>query len=98
MVEPQVEDVEDVVLEMARNFVWWKKPEEAASNVSEVLCRALRYGSWDDIQRLESVVGREAFREALMHASPGILDEASWNYWHFRFKLQPVPPTPKRIL
>ena len=87
---------EDVILEMARNFVWWKEPQEAALNIIDLLCRALRYGSWEDIQRLEAVVGRNAFCEALLHSSPGILDEPSWNYWHHRFNLLPVPPLPKR--
>lgn len=83
---------------MARIFVWWKTPEEALVNLYDVLCRALRYGSWNDLKELEEVVGQAALREALIHAPPGILDEASWNYWHHRFGILPVPPLPRRPL
>lgn len=42
--------------------------------------------------------GDEAFKEALRHAPPGILDARSWNFWNLFYCFEPVPPPSVRPL
>ena len=83
---------------MAQNFIWWKNPEEGAQNLIDLICRVMTLGTWEDVQELQEAVGEQKFRQALSHAPPGIFDERSWNYWHYRFGILPIPPLPKRSL
>ena len=87
--EPQLEDI-------AREVVWWEPPEVTLSDQNDFLCRVMARGSWDDLRCVEEKFGEEALREALRHARAGVMDPASWHYWHHRFGLDPVPELPKR--
>lgn len=87
--DPQLEDI-------ARMVMWWEAPEVALSDQNEFLCRVMARGFWDDVKHVEKVFGEDAFREALRHCGPGVMDPASWHYWHYRLGIEPVPELPKR--
>ena len=53
-------------------------------------------GFWEDIQCVEKIFGEAAFREALPHCRPGVMDTRSWNYWHHRLGINPIPELPRR--
>ncbi len=58
----------------------------------------MQLGTADDIQTARTLLGDEAFRDALRGGPPGILDARSWTFWHlFLFKTAP-PPMPSRPL
>jgi hypothetical protein len=84
--------------QVAKRLVWWKEPAEALSDRVRFLAQVMTYGTSDDL----AVVGRHfsesAFREVLAHPPAGVFDPRSWNYWHVRFGLSPVPELPKRVL
>jgi len=87
--DPQLEAI-------ARGVVWWEPPDVTLSDPNDFLCRVMARGLWDDIKHVEKVYGEEAFRVALRHARPGVIDIASWHYWHHRLGIEPVPEMPKR--
>jgi hypothetical protein len=87
--DPQLEDI-------ARGVVWWEAPEITLSNQDEFLGCVMARASWAELRHVEAVYGEEAFREALRHAKPGVIDIASWHYWHHRLGIEPVPEMPKR--
>jgi hypothetical protein len=82
---------------IARAVVWWEPPEVTLSNQDEFLCRVMARGTWKEIQYVEKIFGEEEFREALRRARPGVIDPASWHFWHHRLGIEPVPDAPKRI-
>ena len=81
---------------IAREVVWWQPSEETLSNEEDFLCRVMARGFWEDIQDVEKVFGKDAFREALRHCRAGVMDKRSWSYWHHRLNVDPVPDMPRR--
>ncbi len=81
---------------IAREVVWWQEPEETLADSDDFLCRVMGRGFWEDIQTVERVFGADALRDALRHCRPGAMDNRSWNYWHHRLRVEPVPDMPRR--
>lgn len=82
--------------EIARKVVWWEPAEITLADKNDFLCRVMARAVWRDVQYVEKSFGDSAFREALRHCRPGVMDPASWHYWHFRLRMDPVPEAPKR--
>jgi len=88
----------DPLLEkIAREVVWWEPPEVTLSDPNDFLCRVMARASWKDIRYVEKLFGEDAFREALRRCRPGVMDPASWHFWHYHLGVEPVPEPPKRI-
>lgn len=81
---------------IAREVVWWETPEVTLSDQNDFLGNVMARGVWDSVQHVVTVYGEEAFREALRKAKPGVIDVASWHYWHHRLGIEPVPEMPTR--
>jgi hypothetical protein len=81
---------------IAREVVWWETPEVTLADQNEFLGNVMARGVWDAVQRVVDIYGEEAFRDALRHSKPGVIDAASWHYWHHRLGIEPVPELPKR--
>lgn len=89
--EPRLESI-------AREVVWWETPEVTLSDRDDFLCRVMARGFWGDVQHVEKVFGEDAFRRALSHCRPGVMDTGSWHHWHYRLGVEPVPEQPRRII
>lgn len=89
---PQDHQLESI----AREVVWWEAPEVTLSDQDGFLGRVMARGFWDDVLRVEAIYGKDAFREALRNSKPGVIDVASWHFWHHRLGIEPVPEMPKR--
>jgi hypothetical protein len=89
---------EERLASIARRVSWWEPAEVTLSNASLFLCRAMVLGTWEDLCFLLNRYGKEAFREALRDAPPGLFDNRSWHYWHHRLQLLPVPRMPQRAI
>ena len=90
-----------VLRRMARKYVWWCSPAEALKRPHLVTSQVMELGDYDDVLRLESVVGRDALVAALQEAEPGRFSAPSWTFWHYRLGLaRPgrVPVLPKRTI
>jgi hypothetical protein len=86
----------DDISEIAQRLIWWESPEEALGRPARLIMQVMTRGRWEDVLFLQGVYGKQAFKEALLHAEPGVFDIKSWNYWHVVFGL-PVGPLPKRV-
>jgi hypothetical protein len=90
---------DDAVLrELASRYVWWKPPERALEGRTHFICQLLQLGTAEDVRAARSILGDEAFRDALRSAPPGVLDARSWSYWHLVLFGRPAPPLPARPL
>lgn len=94
---PQIDH--DTLRALARKYIWWKTPEEAAQMPARVIAQVMDIGDYDDVQLVASRAGDEYLREVLTHAEAGQFSERSWTYWHYRLglaDLDEVPPLPQR--
>jgi len=87
---------------LAKKYIWWKSPDEAARDTRRVVAQIMNVGDFDDVRIALLTLGKEPFREALTHAEPGWFSPKSWAYWHYRFGITAFdnapPPLPKRTL
>jgi len=82
--------------QIARRVKWWEPAEATLSDQDDFLCRVMALGLWDDMVYAERIFGEEAFSRALSRCRPGLMDPASWHYWHHRLGSETVPSLPKR--
>lgn len=87
---------------LAKKYVWWKSLDEALRYPRQVIAQIMNLGTWTDVRRLETLVGRTDLRDVIEHADPGWFSPDSWCYWHYRLGLTPparaVPAMPVRTL
>jgi hypothetical protein len=81
---------------IARKLFWWKLPEEALADTIRFAAQVMTYGNWEDVQTAKAELGEEVFRQTLLKPPPGVFDARSWVYWHHYFRIDPIPPLPKR--
>ncbi len=85
--------------QLARKYVWWKTPQEAAAMPDRVIAQVMNMGDYLDVQTLAVQVGDEVLRSVIRHAEAGQFSKRSWAYWHYRLglaALEDVPPLPSR--
>ena len=85
------------LVRIAKALCWWQPPEESLANPRRFLAQVMTLGTWDEVQTVREILGRDAFRDALIHAPPGVFDPRSWAYWHAVFGL-PEAEMPRRSL
>ena len=90
--------MEPDLLELARRYVWWESPERALERRDLLLCQLMQLGTEEDLALARRTWGDDAFKHALRHAPPGLLDARSWNFWNLFYGNAPVPPPPSRPL
>lgn len=65
-------------LRTARRIVWSEDAATALSDPYRFSAYAFRYAAPEDTDLILSHIGEEGLRDALDHASPGIMDGRSW--------------------
>lgn len=83
---------------LARRYVWWNNTEWALAHADILIANIMNLGSWEDIQALRKEVGDEVLKKVLRHPPPGYFNYRSWDYWHVKFNITPIPPLPTRKL
>lgn len=88
-----------LLAELARKYIWWLSPQEAANYPARVVAQVMNIGVFRDASRMAEAVGDDGLRSVLQHAEAGQFNARSWHYWHYRLELaEPgqVPPLPVR--
>jgi hypothetical protein len=80
---------------LASRYVWWQPATETLASPGILLRQILKMGTADDYVAAREHWGEKAFREALISAPAGSLDERSWVFWHRQYDL-PLKPFPQR--
>lgn len=96
----QARAAERLLRTLARRYVWWLAPETALARPNFVATQVMEMGDYDDVLKLEAMLGREALARTLREAEAGRFSERSWIYWHHRLHLagRRIPPLPRRTL
>lgn len=91
-----------LILSLARTYVWWKTPEEAAQFPERVIAQVMNMGDYDDVVAMANQLGDAVLIDVLKHAEVGQFTPRSWAYWHYRLGVvtpdEAVPPMPVRVL
>ncbi len=88
----------EILDKLAKRYVWWEDTEWAYSHPDIFFSNVMNLGCWEDIQALRKAVGDEKLKTTLLHALPGYFSYRSWDYWHIKFNILPIPPLPERKL
>jgi hypothetical protein len=83
---------------IAERVFWWLTPEQALQDPLRFAAQVMTFANWDEAQATLAALGESTFREVLRNPPAGVFDARSWNYWHLRFGISPVPALPKRKL
>lgn len=88
-------ETNEQIKQMAQRLIWWQTPEISLSQPRRLLGQVMTRGDWPEVVAFKNSFGWESFRDALVHAEPGLFDIKSWVMWHHFFAL-PVPELPQR--
>jgi hypothetical protein len=80
---------------LASRYIWWQPATETLASPGSLLRQILKMGTAEDYVAAREHWGENAFRDALISAPAGSLDERSWVFWHRQYDL-PLKPFPKR--
>ena len=98
----EANDRHRLIATLAKKYVWWLPPDEAARDERRVVAQVMDIGDFDDVRVAIERLGTEPFKVALTHAQAGWFSPKSWAYWHYRCGLTPYdsapPPLPARPL
>lgn len=84
--------------QLAKRYIWWNSLDWAYAHPTIFLANIMDIGNWDDIQMLRKMVGDTLLKQVLLNASAGYFHQRSWDYWHVKFGIKPIPSLPKRNL
>ncbi len=82
--------------QLAKKYIWWNPPAWAYAHSEILLANVMNLGNWDDIQTLRKTVGDETLKAVLADPPAGYFSYRSWDYWHIKFDMLPIPPLVKR--
>jgi hypothetical protein len=89
---------EALTKELETKFFWWE-PIGSPRTHARILAQAMDLASFEDVRRLETVVGADTLAELMLHAEPGWLSDRSWEFWRGRLTLatgRTLPEEPPR--
>jgi hypothetical protein len=89
----------ELASELERKFFWWEHVGTQPRSDLRILAQAMNLASFEDVRRLETVLGADHLVEAMLKAEPGWIDERSWDFWRGRLALatgRAIPETPPR--
>ena len=72
------------LLELERKFFWWEPVGSEPRSEARIVAQAMGMAGFDEIRRLEQVLGHDHLVETMLRAEPGWIDERSWEFWRGR--------------
>ena len=84
--------------ELETKYFWWE-PIGSQRTCARILAQAMDLASFEDVRRLETVIGADTLTDLMLHAQPGWLSDRSWEFWRGRLALatgRTLPEAPPR--
>ena len=84
--------------ELERKYFWWETVASQPRSEARILAQAMDLASFDDVRRLETMLGPSRLADAMLSVEPGWLSERSWEFWRGRLRAtgRAIPETPPR--
>lgn len=73
--------------ELERKFFWWEPVGLQPRSDARILAQAMCMAGFDELRRLEKMLGYDRLAETMLQAEPGWIDERSWEFWRGRLML-----------
>ena len=70
--------------ELERKFFWWEPVGSQPRSTARILAQAMSMAGFNEMRRLEQLVGCDRLVEVMLEAKPGWIDARSWEYWRGR--------------
>jgi hypothetical protein len=70
--------------ELERKFFWWEPVGSQPRSDARIVAQAMSMAGFEDVRRLEQLIGYERLAETMLQAGPGWIDERSWEFWRGR--------------
>jgi hypothetical protein len=89
----------DFASELERKFFWWTPAGSQPRSETRILAQAMSLASFEDVRRLETVVGPHRLADVMLEAEPGWITDRSWEFWRGRLQLatsKVIPEGPPR--
>ena len=80
--------------EIAGKYLWWGQETHSAARMA---AQVMNLGTYDDILRLEGLLGSDALVRVMTAAEPGWFSERSWEFWRGRLRCEVAPSPPVRV-
>jgi hypothetical protein len=74
----------ELLSELERTFFWWEPVGSQPRSDARILAQAMSMAGFEDVLRLEQVLGHDLLAETMLVAEPGWIDERSWEFWRGR--------------
>ena len=85
--------------ELEQKYFWWEPVGSDARTPDRILAQAMNLAPFAEVRRLETTLGCDTLREAMLHAEPGWFSDRSWEFWRGRLALatgRAIPEEPPR--
>ena len=73
-----------VLSELASRYFWWEPVSGHSHSLSRKIAQIMHLGTYEDIRRLEVLVGEAVLAETMRSSQPGWFDDRSWDFWRGR--------------
>jgi hypothetical protein len=77
-------EVEETVRALGDKYLWWEAVTPGGHSLHRMIAQTMRYGTYDDIRRLESVLSTGMLAQAMIASAPGWFDDRRWSFWRGR--------------
>jgi hypothetical protein len=74
----------ELLSELESKFFWWEPVGSQPRSDARILAQAMSMASFEDVRRLEKILGHDLLVETMLAAEPGWIDERSWEFWRGR--------------
>jgi len=89
----------DFLFELERKFFWWEHVGSQPRSDFRILAQAMSLARFEEVRRLETVLGPHCLADVMLRAEPGWISERSWEFWRGRLQRatgRAIPETPPR--
>lgn len=73
--------------DLEQKFFWWEPVGSRPRSDARILAQAMCMAGFDEVRRLERMLGCDRLVETMLQAEPGWIDERSWEFWRGRLML-----------
>ena len=70
--------------ELERKYFWWEPVGLEPRNPDRILAQAMDLAPFEEVRRLETILGYSNLLETMLRAEPGWFSDRSWEFWRGR--------------
>ncbi|WP_315831358.1 hypothetical protein [Bradyrhizobium prioriisuperbiae] len=85
--------------ELSHKYLWWEPVGDSPHSDDRIVAQAMNLATFDDVLRLERVVGKPQLVALMRRAEPGWFSDRSWEFWRGRLSFSTgavIPDDPPR--